>query len=77
MTPTNELSLTPALNEPSLKKRTSIITKFLETLRDNNDTWHHGFSCKEDDNIRKLYDKYFKPSYGEKSLQAQGSARYQ
>ena len=65
MTPTNELSLTPALNEPSIRKRTSIITQFFKAHYDNTEKWYEGFSCKEDDNIRKLYDTYFKPSYGE------------
>ena len=70
MTPTNELSLTPALNEPSLKNRTLIITQFFEAHHANTKKWYDGFSSKEDDNIRKLYDKYFKPSYGEKKFKS-------
>ena len=68
MTPTPQITLTPALNEPSLRKRTLIIKQFFEAHHDNTEKWYEGFSCKEDDKIRKLYDKYFTPSYGEKKV---------
>ena len=70
MTPTPQITLTPALNEPSLEQRTLIIKRFLKAKFDNKEPTYPNLSGKDCDDIRKLYDKYFKPSHGEQKFKS-------